>query len=262
MICKQLENGKYPLVLLHGWGLNSAVWQLLMDDLAPHFDVICIDLPGFGFNHQVVPQPYSLDAVVEQIAPLCPPNSIVLGWSLGGMVATKLAVNYPDKVAQLCLVASSPCFVEQTACAEQADWPGVKAQVLAGFSTALQDNAKRTIERFMAIQTMGSPSAKQDVKWIKQAVFSQPDADMLALVGGLAILNDEDLRAPLQQLKIPVRGIYGANDTLVPAKGVQQLGLQMADFACAIINKASHAPFISHREAFVRQFLAYNSTFI
>lgn len=256
MICKQLKNGKYPLILLHGWGLNSAVWQLVAEDLAEYFDVHCIDLPGFGVNHQMAPEPYDLDALVDLVEPLCPENSLILGWSLGGMVATRMATRFSHKVAAMCLVASSPCFVEQS------DWRAVKPDVLDGFSQSLLEDSQKTIERFLAIQTIGSPSAKQDIKWLKQSLQDYPPAAESALIGGLTLLQQLDLRQELKQLSLPITGIYGQLDALVPIKSVLNFAKTMENFSVEVVKKASHAPFISHREAFVRQVIASYGDFL
>ena len=145
MISKQSNNGKYPLVLLHGWGVNSGVWARVLPELERNFDVHCIDLPGFGFNNGVKLADYTLSALAEIIAPLCPQGSILAGWSLGGLVASSIAFKYPEKVASLCLIASSPCFVTQP------DWQGIEPAVLQQFSQDLTLNVNKTIERFLSL---------------------------------------------------------------------------------------------------------------
>ena len=47
-----------PIVFIHGWGLNSAVWQPCLDDLKNNFEVITVDLPGYGTNYLYQPSPY------------------------------------------------------------------------------------------------------------------------------------------------------------------------------------------------------------
>lgn len=251
MIGRQSENGKFPCVLLHGWGISSVAWQLVLEPLEKNFDVIQIDLPGFGVNAHDCPAEYSLDELVDKIAPHIPKQAIVVGWSLGGMVATRLATRYSDRVAALCLVASSPCFVEQD------NWPGINASVLSSFAQLLKDDSNTTIQRFLAIQAMGSEHARDDIKWLKKVVLRQAKADMVALRGGLELLQHTDLRQELAQLAIPVRGIYGRLDSLVPRKTIEPLSKLLSDFEYTILKKASHAPFISHKDEFIELFNGY-----
>ena len=248
MISKQSNNGKYPLVLLHGWGVNSGVWAGVLPELERNFDVHCIDLPGFGFNNGVKLADYTLSALAEIIAPLCPQDSILAGWSLGGLIASNIALNYPKKVASLCLIASSPCFVTQP------DWQGIEPAVLQQFSQDLTRDANKTIGRFLAIQSMGSESARKDAKLLKKAIFNRPSADIEALIGGLKILENSDLRSVLNTLKMPIKGIYGQRDTLVAKTSIVKLADSLANFEYLILNKASHAPFISHQQDFITSF--------
>jgi pimeloyl-[acyl-carrier protein] methyl ester esterase len=83
--------GRGPnLTLLHGWGLNGAVWNGLRDPLARDFTLHIIDLPGHGRSHGAPVS--SLDAMVDAIVHAMPQQSHLLGWSLGGHAALALAV--------------------------------------------------------------------------------------------------------------------------------------------------------------------------
>lgn len=246
MIIKHSDNGKQPLVLLHGWGLNSAVWDCVLPALEQWFDVCRIDLPGFGVNRHKCPDSYDLNALAELIIPFCPDDSILAGWSLGGLVASQMALQQADKFSSLCLIASSPCFVQQD------DWKGIKPDVLQNFASALSRDSEKTVARFLAIQAMGSSTARQDIKWLKQAMFSGGLPRSQALCGGLAILEQTDLRRQLTLLPIPVKGIFGRLDSLVAVQSIEQMAASLSDFDYRVLAKASHAPFISHREEFIR----------
>ncbi len=245
MIIKHSNNGKLPLVLLHGWGLNSAVWDFVLPDLELLFDVHRIDLPGFGVNTHKVPSRYDLVELAQMIAPLCPQGSILAGWSLGGLVASQMALQNSDQFASLCLIASTACFVEQPG------WKGIKPDVLQSFSAALCGDSEKTVGRFLAIQAMGSASARDDIKFLKQALFSGGLPHAEALAGGLSILQCNDLRDDLAGLKIPVKGIFGRLDSLVALRSIEQMAPSLHDFDYRVLAKASHAPFISHREEFM-----------
>ena len=238
------ENTKPTLVLLHGWGLNRAVWDKVLPLLPPDQSVLCLDLPGFG-DQQSLPTPYTLPAITEQLLPMIPAHSIVLGWSLGGLVALQMAIMAPEKIQAIALVTSSPCFVAQTG------WPGIAPNVLATFATSLQSDVGKTIERFMAIQAMGSASARQDIKQLKEAVMALPLPHPLALQGGLAILAQSDLRASLSAIACPVFACFGRLDALVPIAVADQVLAFKSDLHVAQFAKASHAPFMSHPLEFI-----------
>ncbi|MFV2444426.1 alpha/beta fold hydrolase, partial [Escherichia coli] len=83
-----------------------------------------------------------------------PDKAIWLGWSLGALVARQSALTHPERVQALVTGASSPCF------SARAEWPGIKPDVLAGVQQQLRDDLQRTVERFMALQTMGTETAR------------------------------------------------------------------------------------------------------
>lgn len=233
------------LVLLHGWGLNSGVWQSTINDFAQHFTVTTIDLPGFGLNHANIPEHYSLFNVAELIAAAMPDKAILLGWSLGGLIAQHIALSLPSKVQELILLATSPCFIADS------QWPGIKIQVLDNFKHQLLENLSTTISRFLAIQAMGSPSAKHDIKQIKLHVDSYPAANPLALTAGLDLLATCDFREELSKLLMPCHFLLGRLDSLVPVN-IQQHLLQLNPaINMTVFERSSHAPFISEQQCFV-----------
>lgn len=245
------EKTKPTLVLLHGWGLNHAIWQPIAAALADECIVLTPDLPGYGLTTDY-PEPYLLAALADQLALIIPPQSLLLGWSLGGLVATQLALRHPAKVRALALLASSPCFLQQT------DWPGMNASVMQQFAGALSANLALTVERFLAIQAMGSTTARQDIKQLKQAVLSLPLPDAKVLAGGLEILASADLRPELSRLQMPLWACFGRLDSLVPVAMTQQFATFAPHADITVLAKASHAPFISHPDEFLswlRRFL-------
>uniref|UniRef100_A0A486XT62 Pimeloyl-[acyl-carrier protein] methyl ester esterase n=1 Tax=Rheinheimera sp. BAL341 TaxID=1708203 RepID=A0A486XT62_9GAMM len=240
---EQMRSDKPTLVLLHGWGVNQGVWQSVVAQLPTNINIITPDLPGFGDSRHY-PQPYELSALVQQLAEQIPAQSVVCGWSLGGLIAIALAHRYPEKVRQLGLVGASPCFVARD------NWPGMAPQVLQQFARALSDNLAQTIERFLAIQAMGSSSARNDIKALKQAIMAYPLPESGAIEGALQLLN-LDLRSEFAALRQPVSGFYGRLDSLVPVKVIKHLQQLQPQAHFTVAEHASHAPFISHTSEFM-----------
>lgn len=242
------------LVLLHGWGMNGAVWQQTVEELSQHFRVHVVDLPGFGHSHQS--QFTNMHDLAEQVLQDAPSHAIWLGWSLGGLLATHIALNHPERVQKLITVASSPKF------AADRPWRGIQPNVLSAFTEQLVDDFKLTIERFMALQAMGSPSARQDVKQLKKAVLSRPTPNPTSLLAGLQLLADIDYRSELDKLTMPMLRLYGRLDGLVPAKVASDMDSLMPSSDSFIFSQSSHAPFMTEFDAFchqVQQFIHGNS---
>ena len=240
--------GNCHLVLLHGWGLNAGVWHCIEKELASHFTLHLVDLPGFGRSRDYGAM--SLEEMAQQVLAQAPQKAVWLGWSLGGLVASRVALDHPERVQALVTVASSPCF------SAQEEWPGIRPEVLAGFQQQLSEDFQRTVERFLALQTMGTDTARQDARTLKSTVLSLPMPDVGVLNGGLEILKTTDLRALLAELDLPHLRLYGYLDGLVPRKIVPLLDARWPRSESQVIAKAAHAPFISHPQEFCQALVA------
>lgn len=246
-----IAQNKPDLVLLHGWGLNAQVWHSIEMRLGSQFQLHFVDLPGYGRSQGF--SAMSLQQMADIVWQQMPKNAILLGWSLGGLVASKIAIDHPQDVKALISVASSPCF------SANEEWPGIKPSVLQGFEYQLAQDFQRTVERFLALQTLGTDSARQDTRLLKSVVLEQPMPTVEVLNGGLEILRTEDLRQPLMCSKVPMLRIYGYLDGLVPRKTAQLLDEQMPESKSVIMRNAAHAPFISHPDQFcqiIEEFIA------
>lgn len=185
------------LVLLHGWGMNGAVWHGIAQQLAAHYRLHLVDLPGFGNSPLHEGGEYTLPWLAEQVATVLPEKCHLLGWSLGGLVASQLALTRPERLHSLITVASSPCFMARE------DWPGIAPKVLAGFNQMLAGDFMHTIERFLAIQAMGSEHARNDIRQLRHWLAERPAPQLAALEAGLGLLADVDLRDELVGLDLP-----------------------------------------------------------
>lgn len=233
------------VVLLHGWGMHGGVWDDIVAALCPRFRVTVIDLPGHG-RSALPAEGFTLDGVSELLAHAVPQPAVWVGWSLGGMLATRIASRHPAKVRALSLVASSPRFVQGE------DWPhAMPSPILAQFAAELAKDYRATIERFVALQAMGSRSAPLEIRTLRARLFRHGEPDPAALRGGLAILQTADLRAELKHLVCPVQAILGRLDTLTPARLNTQLSQLKPGIETHIMPGAAHCPFLSHTREFL-----------
>jgi len=244
-----------PVVMLHGWAMHSGVWRIFAKQLAAERQVICLDLPGHGRSEIV--QPYTLELLVDSLALALPERPChLVGWSLGGTIALRLAEKYPHKVKSLVLIASNPHFLSTQ------DWLGVTPHILTEFSSNIKKNASVTLLRFMALQVKGVPEMKSHLKHIKDMLHECAIPELEVLMNGLQILQTADLRGALSALTLPVQMIFGANDTLVPMSVGEQCKSLMPQIEVHVIAEAGHVPFISHSQQvlpLVQVFLLRNS---
>ena len=234
------------LVLLHGWGMNSAVWQPLLGQLQSVFRVTLIDLPGHGYSQEGHSQASklvngSLEEWVTAIAAMLPEKSILLGWSLGGLVALKLALNNPDKLSGVILMTATPSFMQRD------DWVcAMEKNTLENFAKNLKENTKSTLNRFLSLQIQGCDDARNLLKQLKSGFSARPQAQQHALETGLSFLHDVDIRDEVAGLSVPSLWVYGEKDTLVPACSSEEIINHLPGATVKQIKGAGHVPFLSH----------------
>ncbi len=227
------------LVMIHGWSMHSGVWRPLARQLARHFKVICLDLPGHGQSESC--RPYRLQTVTEVLLNSIPAERFsILGWSLGATVAIDMAHRYPERVERLIVLAGNPSFVERP------DWPGVSSNVLAMFSDNLLDKWQQTLIRFMALQVNGLADGKKHLKQLKDVLQQAPTPELTALKAGLNILNESDLRTVFQSLKQPVLAFFAEKDNLIPIDCMTAMEQLKPEVETHLLDEAGHAPFFSH----------------
>jgi len=227
------------LVMLHGWGMNSSVWSDFADGLAEQYRITLIDLPGHG--HSPFRGQQSLAAWTEACLAVAPESAVWLGWSLGSMVALQAAHLAPARVSGVMVLAGMPRFVQAE------DWPHAMApHILDLFVHALGDDHRGTLERFLALQMLGSALAKETLRNLKQRLRERPDPHPEALQNGLDLLKRTDLRAALKELDCPTAWLYGDRDTLAPAAAAGLLHRWLPEVSSQVIAGAAHTPFLSH----------------
>jgi pimeloyl-[acyl-carrier protein] methyl ester esterase len=232
------------LVLLHGWGMHGGIWDGVRDALARQFCLHVVDLPGYGASAHC--DPYTLAELARAVAQLIPqamPKAAhVCGWSLGGQVALRLALDFPERVHKLLLIGTTPCF------RQRADWPhGMDEATLEEFAGSLETDYAGTLKRFLSLQARSGDDARAVIAALREKLFARGEPALAALRAGLALLRDIDLRDAVPEIAQPTLVIHGARDTVTPAAAGEWLAQRLPHGALTIVGGSAHAPFLSHR---------------
>ena len=217
------------LVLVHGYLGGSAQWARELETLSPWFDVIAVDLPGFGDSH-ALPAPERIEgfaaAVLEQLDALGITQFRLLGHSMGGMVVQEMARSAPERITQLFLYATGPL----------GSMPG-------RFETMSQSRERLRAD---GVATTGH---RISAKWFARGADDPAHAlcAMLAsqasegaALAGLNAMEAWDGRAQLGDLRVPTQLIWGELDISYSFEQVQALWRGIPDCSLAVIPRASH----------------------
>ncbi|HHW75478.1 MAG TPA: pimeloyl-ACP methyl ester esterase BioH [Xanthomonadaceae bacterium] len=240
------------VVLIHGWGMHSGVWEDVAEALFDRYRVTVVDLPGHGYS-RLPAAGHSLADLGAAAAAVTAPAAAWVGWSLGGLVAQQVAITAPEQVSRLVLVNSTPCF------AQRPDWPhGIALPVLRRFAEELRQDYRAVLKRFIALEVHGSRHAASQLRTLKAMLFQHGEPDVSALEDGLAVLENTDLRAELSRIACPTLLLMGQRDQLVPTAAGAAMRELLPNARLRVFPGAGHAPFFSHLPDFVaelREFL-------
>jgi len=230
------------VVMLHGWGLHGGVFDRVAASLAERFCVHLVDLPGHG-GSAALPR-FDADTVAALLNEHFPLPVQLVGWSLGGLIAQHWAARFPDKIKSLALVATSPRFVRDDS------WPHAQQRAaIEAVGASLESAFEQTLERFLALQMMGAPAARDTVKAVREQLFSHGRPQ--GLLPALELLLEADARDLAGQIHCPVALLYGVRDAITPIGAGRWLQSVLSDATLYEFTQASHAPFLSHQDEFV-----------
>jgi pimeloyl-[acyl-carrier protein] methyl ester esterase len=229
------EQGKgSPLVFFHGWGFDSQIWQRILPKLENDYRVYCVDLPGLGLTDYMEYEKWK-----EKVLHILPFQFAAIGWSLGGLYATRLAIEEPARITHLLNITSSPRFLEDT------HWAGVKPQILHNFYHQLSEDSEKTIRQFRTLN-QGSPDLSEIVKPSEQGLYA-----------GLEVLQKWDLRDHLPSLKPRTCYMFGRLDPITSIATLQTMQNLYSQFRYVLFKKSGHMPFLSESTRFLEELRAF-----
>jgi 3-oxoadipate enol-lactonase/4-carboxymuconolactone decarboxylase len=219
-----------PAVLLLGsLGSTLEVWEPQVPALAERFRVVRCDLRGHG-RSPVPPGPYALDDLVDDVVALLDRLAIasasVVGLSLGGMTALRLAAREPARVERLAVLCSSVLLGPATAWTERAAL--VRAEGPAAVAPAV-------VARWFTDELRARDP--ELVAQMEAMVASTPAEGYAACCEAIAAM---DLRGDLARITAPTLTVAGADDPATPPHHLAAIAAGVVDGHALVLPRAAH----------------------
>ncbi len=208
---------QYPIVLISGWAMPAGVMESLAEALdANHRRVSIVELPGLVEELAVYKKVHDWSSLLDYLDQQLFEKPVVLvGWSMGGMLATLYASRYPDNVAGVVNLAANACFVASNR------WPdGLDPALFSSFYEGMSQSAEKTLQQFIMLCTAGTEARREQARML-QAMVADTDIQSDTLVNLLTLLKDSDLRSAFADLICPVTHFFGQQDALVPVSAAE-----------------------------------------
>ncbi|MCK4613856.1 MAG: alpha/beta hydrolase [Thermoplasmata archaeon] len=232
--------GGSPIILVHGWGADHRYFEPQIDALAEH-RLIIPDLEGFGSSP--APSEYSISLQAEKVYKLACSlgikNAVVLGHSMGGMIAQEIALSYPDLVRGLILTDTSP---------------GMKDFPFSRFIMALSPFLYLTTPGLRESLALRWAISYRNSKGAAGGMISEyaRTACPRVLVRYVRAMRQWSSLSRLEKIRVPTLIIHGELDRAIPLKHSGTIKDRILISKLVIIPDSGHTPHLENPEAFNR----------
>ncbi len=233
-----------PVVLLHAFPFNAAMWTPQIEALGDRFRFIAPDLKGFGDSDAPETESdYSMDAYADELRAFVDDigveRFVLTGLSMGGYIALTYMRKYADNVAGLVLAdtraeADAPEGIEKRTNQQKQVSNDGTSGLIEALTGALLSETTRT--------------NKPDVVKSVQAAMDNPAA---GFIGALeAMKNRIDSTESLAKINVPTLVIVGENDAITPPEAARKLHEHIGGSQLVVIPDAGHISNMETPEAF------------
>jgi len=236
------------IVLIHGWTTDESIWQNTQNYLDQRHHVYTLNLP-------ISKSIYSYrDAVIELIEQNGLDQVMLVGWSMGTLVAIQVAHQLPHKVLGLLLVSGTSRFLTDSQfTSTQAYMGGIPAALMARMKKRLSKNREQTITDFYKL--MFSPQEQAQGlagEIIASALRRGRTCDLIEAQAGLDFLAEADIRAELKEITCPTLLLHGEKDEICPLGGAEFIQRQIPCAQLIVYPGVGHIPFLTNFKDFHR----------
>lgn len=236
-----------PLVLVHGYLGGSNQWAAEMEALGRDFDVIAVDLAGYGRSRHLVAPTDMTDharAVLAVLDRLGLERSHVLGHSMGGMVAQEMVRLAPQRIDRLVLYATGA----------QGSIPGRFETMARSRERLSEDGLERTARRICATWLL----AREASPAYPALATLATQASVQAALAGLWAMEGWDGRAQLAAVRQPTLVLWGEHDRSYGWPQIETLWRGIPGATLAVLPACAHALHLERPALFLtllREFL-------
>ncbi len=209
------------VILLHGWGQNKEMMQMIFDHLKDRLHVYALDFPGFGESDEP-PVAWGVEDYELFLEDFIHENGIqkpiLIGHSFGCRVAIRYAAKNQDNVKKMCLTGAAGIRPKHGL-----DWQ-IRTKAYKAGKWFLKVTGQN--EKLEQMQKNAGSEDYRNAKGIMKPTF-------------VKVVND-DVSPILKDVKCSVLLVWGENDTAAPLWMGKQMEKEMADAGLAVFEGDDH----------------------
>jgi 3-oxoadipate enol-lactonase len=238
--------GAPAVVFANSLGTDLRIWDRVALVLGAGLRLVRYDLRGHGLS-EAPTAPYTLDDHVGDLAALMDArgvkNTLIVGLSVGGMIAMALAERRPDLVRALVLSDTAHKIGTREM------W---EARISAVRHSGMAAIADQMMQRWFAAEFRASRPA--DLIGYRNMLIRMP---VEGYAGTCASIRDADLTDAASRLALPVLCLVGAEDQATPPDLVRSLAALLPGASFDIIPEAGHLPCVEQPDIMAKHIAAF-----
>lgn len=262
------EPGNPPIVLTHGWGMNSTEWHYVKRELTDHFQLIVWDLPGLGLSTRPQNRDYSLENLasdLEAVLGLAKGRpALLLGHSIGGMITQTFCKLFPDALGSRVkgLVLAHTTYTNPVRTVKGASiYTAVERPVIVPllYLTIWLSPVVWLVNWMSYLNGTAQLGTKQtgyagteswdQVEWATRFMLQAPPA---VLARGMLGMLKYDATAILPRIPIPTLVTPGDHDPICKPEASDFIAQQVPDSQLLPLIPAKHMGLVEHHERFAQ----------
>ena len=243
-------DGAPVMVLIHGLGLCRRLWDDHLPALAAGHRVLRYDLYGHG-DSAPPPAPASLTVYADQLARLCDhldiASPVIVGFSIGGMINRRFAMDYPGRAAAL-IILNAP----------HDRGPQAQEQVEARAAAVRDEGRMATMDA--ALDRWFTPEFRRDRPSVMQLVRAWReivDPESYAEAAMVLAVGVRELVRPQPPISCPTLVVTCAHDSGSTPSMSRSIGTEIDGAEVQIVERLQHLGLIEEPAAFTRPILAF-----
>lgn len=229
-------------IFIHGWATDQSIWRSAQDYFREKHRVFAVDLPPMVKKHTY------REAVGRLIKEQGLTRVILVGWSMGSLVALQTAQKWPGVIEGLVLVSGTGKFVQEKT---GPDHGGLSPVLVTRMKQRLVKNPGQTLEEFYLLMFSQREKAIGLERLISEKYLSQGRPwGVSEASAGLDYLLEVDCRGFLSTISCPTLILHGVEDAICPVAGAIVMQGCLPQARLVVFPGCGHMPFLTNMTEF------------
>jgi 3-oxoadipate enol-lactonase len=227
------KNGARVIIFIHGFPFNKSMWNMQIKALEDNYHVITYDIRGHG-NSDAGKGDFSIKLFVKDLLSLMDALKIektaLCGLSMGGYIALKAIIRYPERFDAL-ILSDTNCF---------ADTSEVKEKRMKAIESIRKNGLGKYADE--SIKNLFAPvsftTREEEIAAVREMIVKTSKQSLYHTL--LALSVREETCSKLPEIKVPALIMVGSEDKITPPEAAQFMHEKIKGSFLHIIKDAGH----------------------